>query len=36
MVSVDWFDWIASTLAFSLLVGSFLLIAALIVFKRKM
>jgi hypothetical protein len=35
MVSADWFDWTANTLAFSLLIGSFLLIAVLIAFKRK-
>lgn len=33
--SGDWFNWTANTLAFSLLIGSFLLIAALLTFQRK-
>jgi hypothetical protein len=31
----DWFNWTASALAFSLLIGSFLLIVILVTSKRK-
>jgi hypothetical protein len=34
-LQADWFDWTATTLAFSLLIGSFLLIVILVTFKRK-